>query len=54
MWEPEFLRCGFIRDQVIRIYFVRQGRDLFLLTGGVKDSQMRDIRRARELLREGS
>ena len=37
-----------------RIYFVRQGKDLFLLTGGVKDSQMRDIRRARELLREGN
>ena len=34
-----------------RIYCVRKGRILVLLTGGVKDTQSRDIRRAREMSR---
>lgn len=37
-----------------RVYFARQGdRVIFLLAGGDKDTQERDIRKAREMLNEG-
>ena len=35
-----------------RLYYVLSIRSLLLLTGGVKDTQARDVRRAKDLLRE--
>jgi putative addiction module killer protein len=35
-----------------RVYFVRNNMTIYLLTGGSKDSQRRDIERAKELAKE--